>query len=81
MMSVYKPLVNFVSLYKLILGRLRSKLSQLILVTPGRSFQMEFISIFYKVLDKREFRPILISWALSNEASGTIFIMYDTVCD
>ena len=53
---------------------MRNKLSQLILSTLDRSFQMVSISFLNEVWEEREARPILICWALSKEASGTIFI-------
>jgi len=55
---------------------LRNKLSRLILITLDCSFQMVPISFFFnKVWEEREARPVLKCWALSKEASCTIFIM------
>ena len=71
------PLYNIVSVNNLnlfCLGQLRSKLSQLILITLDRSFQMESISFLNEVWKDREAISILICWVLSKEASGTIFI-------
>ena len=53
---------------------MRNKLSQLILITHDRSFRMVSISFLNEVWEEREARPVLMCWALSKEASGTIFI-------
>jgi len=54
---------------------LRNKLFQLILITSDCLFQMESLWFLNEVWEEREARHILICWALSKEASGTIFIM------
>jgi len=39
---------------------------------------MESISFLNEVWEERESRPILICWALSKEASGTIYNVFGT---
>jgi len=52
---------QFIDLNLFILGRLRHKLSQLILITLDRPFRMESISLFLnEVSEEREARPVLI---------------------